>query len=1413
MKRKISIVLLIALVFSLALFAFIGCSGGNDSGNTNGETTIGGDQVTDGNKQVPVYQGMTITSSSEHVISPLSYLSNKEDFDYGKDNGNHNGHFKGDHSGKNEDINKEEPFPDADGSIEDEIKSSLDVIGSPDTIYYAKPNEDIYINIHINNPDNFEIMSFTLNGKKYSSYMFEEGSDMETIVLKYNVGDSAGIVEYTIDAIKYIDGTEIKDVIIDGNKTVMAGIKTEDQVVASVSQVDIDTNAFAFNVNVKDNDELIAFSGGVLKAVVYDGFEIVAEKDLALGENSVSFEGLKTNTLYQYAVVGYYDDLSGEGFKMNVLYKDAFYTDSVVLFDSITIGQDSISFGFVWHEDHQDKAISALKLYKDENLVIDLDASATVAEDLLSDNTYKLVAEYKNGDNNESIYIVFTTLDKAVPEIEIVDPTKTQTSVGFEITETDTDNVGAVTKIELVHASGTTVAENVDVRAFADLLSNNEYAVKVTYTYDLNDGIGEQTIVKELAITTEAKATPDVTVTENSKTQTSIKFDVAVTDVDSVGEITKVELIHGENVQNITNLDTREFAGLLSNNEYTVKVTYTYDLNDGIGEQTIVKELAITTEAKAAPSFEVKNETITTTGIEADCDIADVDNILSYYKVELYKGETLVSENEAKEICFTSLDYYTDYIVRFTYKYDLNDGNGEQTKTYDHKFTTLPYIDVTDCNIANTSAVSEGDTIFMQVKLDNPLGMSIESVVINGETYAVTGSSTTNKIFVEIVYNGQFAGGDTYLKVDKVNAKIDDATLTVEPETELSDNVFINGKLEVLKIEFVNEDFEPIDWAFPSETVYVMITLDNPTGYTVDSINGTSNIAPTRIDDNHWYYKPATWGFGCWQTVSLDSLSYKNEYVEKTLTYSNMSVSCYVVESDYTVYISTPDDLKNMNGGYYYELTNDIDLSGLEWLGNSFVGVFDGKGYSIENMSFVGTIKNTTAYLGLFSRGDGIIQNLNIKEATIIAEVTADDGGNYSASCGAFIGVYESYNVILDNCTVDEYSILTVKNNVGEAYVGGLMGFGTATITNCSNAGSISATGSYACVGGLIGNGDVTFANCTNSGDVTATITNNTNNAGYVGGLTGQNWNGTFINCTNSGDVTATSADNIPRVGGLTGSVGGIVTFTNCSNSGDVTATAGNNSAYAGGLVGGTEYYDTTITITHCVNSGSVTATGNFGGYAGGLVGIMEYNTTATITHCVNSGDVTTTGCSAGGIAGYNSGTITNCTNRGSVTAKDDCAGGIAGYNSGTITNCTNSGSVTATDGHAGGIAVENYGTITNCTNSGSVTATDGYAGGIAVGNHGTITNCINSGSVTVTATGEYFQSYAGGIAGYNDESRAIDNSYSLTSGNGINGESCTVDQLNSKEFYTETLGWSEDVWDFSELDVENGKYPTLKTN
>ena len=131
-------------------------------------------------KQVPVYEGMTVSSTAEVADNGFG---NFELF-------SHKGH----------------------GDEHDNKPEGCD--------HYADLSEDIYIHIHIKNPDKFEILSFTFNGEKYSNYMFEYGSNMETIIVKYNVGRESGIHDYTIDAIKYVDGTDIKDVIIRGDQTI-----------------------------------------------------------------------------------------------------------------------------------------------------------------------------------------------------------------------------------------------------------------------------------------------------------------------------------------------------------------------------------------------------------------------------------------------------------------------------------------------------------------------------------------------------------------------------------------------------------------------------------------------------------------------------------------------------------------------------------------------------------------------------------------------------------------------------------------------------------------------------------------------------------------------------------------------------------------------------------------------------------------------------------------------------------------------------------------------------------------------------------------------------------------------------------------------------------------------------------------
>jgi len=156
--------------------------------------------------------------------------------------------------------------------------------------YYALKNEDIYIHIHIDNPDGFEIVSFTLNGVKYSNYMFEPGSDLETLILKYNVGDVNGLQEYTIDAIKYIDGEDIKDVRMKGDKTVKVYVNDDKQALSFMIETEFTTLRFAPVWNE-------SFTGDktIQTLALYDGEELLRElsptdtevKDLPMGKRLV----------------------------------------------------------------------------------------------------------------------------------------------------------------------------------------------------------------------------------------------------------------------------------------------------------------------------------------------------------------------------------------------------------------------------------------------------------------------------------------------------------------------------------------------------------------------------------------------------------------------------------------------------------------------------------------------------------------------------------------------------------------------------------------------------------------------------------------------------------------------------------------------------------------------------------------------------------------------------------------------------------------------------------------------------------------------------------------------------------------------------------------------------------------------
>jgi len=247
--------------------------------------------------------------------------------------------------------------------------------------------------------------------------------------------------------------------------------------------------------------------------------------------------------------------------------------------------------------------------------------------------------------------------------------------------------------------------------------------------------------------------------------------------------------------------------------------------------------------------------------------------------------------------------------------------------------------------------------------------------------------------------------------------------------------------------------------------------------------------------------------------------------------------------------------------GKTIELTGNIDLAGTKWRPTgTFKGAFDGKGYSISNLSVSGyinaalfgdvemaQIRNVTLYVdkiesknnatsnagGLIGTGIGVtIENC----AVIIKDsITANVEKSNMAYAGGLAGSIDGVPMFpsnINNCYVTGNVNGVAANGNGNSTVGGLVGFiglslmrAVVNVNNCYVVGNITANtvDSNAFAGGLIGGGGIFETNIKNSfasATVTSNIENTRNgrNTPFVGGIYGRWSSGvntnTFYNTT-----------------------------------------------------------------------------------------------------------------------------------------------------------------------------------------------------------------------------------------------------------------------------------------------------------
>ena len=272
--------------------------------------------------------------------------------------------------------------------------------------------------------------------------------------------------------------------------------------------------------------------------------------------------------------------------------------------------------------------------------------------------------------------------------------------------------------------------------------------------------------------------------------------------------------------------------------------------------------------------------------------------------------------------------------------------------------------------------------------------------------------------------------------------------------------------------------------------------------------------------------------------------------------------------------IATPNDLKDISldsndWDKHFKMTKDIDLAGFAGqvgrIGRSsndtFTGLFDGSGYSIQNFTWHA---NDVDNIGLFGYCGTSQNTATLKNIILINPVVHASPRD---NIGSLIGY--SYGGYVQNCRVVNGSVS------GGLNVGGLAGYiFLSQVYNCQADGTVEGVGS---VGGLVGRGRSIHT----------------------------------LQCKSTGMVTATGE----KAGGLIGVAHSVSDVNSCSSEVNVVG-----SSKTGGLLGSLEYDSD---VYNCYASGSVTGYYQCGGFIGYVYEFISGSIDNKVINCYSTGLVT----------------------------------------------------------------------------------------------------------------------------------------------------------------------------------------------
>lgn len=233
---------------------------------------------------------------------------------------------------------------------EDEPNSDL-IVHEPANCY-TLPKQQFYLSIALDNPNEYEILSITVNNIKYQTFQFDENSTSNNIILKITASETPGIHEYTLNSVKYVTGDTIGSVSLvaklnnesvstnvrvgvkadvytntfevasSGKHFNQYGLNLDNQTTYWYAEKQKTDNEVIMNFTLSDDSNCIENSNGFIEIIFtsFDSEDILFSQELVVGDNAIT---LPSSLYAQYInqdgysflkvyVEGYFDDYFSE---------------------------------------------------------------------------------------------------------------------------------------------------------------------------------------------------------------------------------------------------------------------------------------------------------------------------------------------------------------------------------------------------------------------------------------------------------------------------------------------------------------------------------------------------------------------------------------------------------------------------------------------------------------------------------------------------------------------------------------------------------------------------------------------------------------------------------------------------------------------------------------------------------------------------------------------------------------------------------------------------------------------------------------------------------------------------------------------------------------------------------------------